>query len=232
MGDKAKDLTEKSSEGETNQETPEPSEQISSNDQDTTEKSSESSIKDEIKDIEKEEDANENLSQGEIKDITKDKENEEKAKDPVEKSSVGVIKEEMPKSSNQISLKDQVMIGMSSECKIKDDMKDKKKEEEAKELVEKFSEEGEMKVEGKERKKDSSENVEESGKIDEVVSTNSANQVHSCNTINHNMEEQNKLNGKINKEEDQLIDQISTNEVQENRNLHVETKEVNFSKWA
>merc|ERR1712198_597762 len=159
---------------------------------------------------------------------------------------------------NQISLKDQVMIGMSSECKIKDDMKDKKKEEEAKELVEKFSEgdikveipksseavsaenidstvsfsEGEMKVEGKERKEDSSENVEESGKIDEVVSTNSANQVHSCNTINHNMEEQNKLNGKIYKEEDQLIDQISTNEVQENRNLHVETKEVNFSKWA
>merc|ERR1719342_1339383 len=175
----------------------------------------------------------------------KDKKKEEEAKELVEKFSEGDIKVEIPKSS---------------ECKIKDDMKDKKKEEEAKELVEKFSEgdikveipksseavssenidstvsfsEGEMKVEGKEEKKeeekDSSENIEESGKIDEVVSTNSANQVHSCNTINHNMEEQNKLNGKINKE-DQLIDQISTNEVQENRNLHIETKEVSFSKW-
>merc|ERR1712029_656865 len=50
--EEAKDLTEKSSKGETIQKTPESSEQFFSKDQDTTEKSLEGKIKDKTKDIE------------------------------------------------------------------------------------------------------------------------------------------------------------------------------------
>merc|ERR1712189_176968 len=51
--DKPKNLTEKSSEGETKEGTPKFTEQVSSKDQEATEKSSEGETKDETKDIEK-----------------------------------------------------------------------------------------------------------------------------------------------------------------------------------
>merc|ERR1711872_1016965 len=121
--EEAKDPTETLSEGETKQKTLESSEQVSSKDQGTTEKSSEGEIRDETKDIARYEDA---------KDLT-EKSSEggtklEEAKDLIEKSSGGETIQETPESYEKVSLKDQDTKEKSSECEIKDETKDIKKE--------------------------------------------------------------------------------------------------------
>merc|ERR1711973_551016 len=129
-----KHLTEKSSEGEIKKEIPEPSEKVSSKDQDTTENSSEVSAKDDTK--EKEEEAKvftekslegetklelpEKSSEGEIKDETKDLNNKEEAEDLAEISSDGEIEEKTPKYSEQVSSKDQYSTDKSLDGEIKD----------------------------------------------------------------------------------------------------------------
>merc|ERR1712189_3250 len=145
--EKAKDLNENSSEGETKQETPESSEQVYSNDQDTTEKSSESdkectSIEIAVKteDIETigsideidespveskdNKESSGQVSECEIKDEIKKIEKEEKAKNQTEKSSEGETKEGTPKFSEQVSSKDQETTEKLSEGEINDETMD------------------------------------------------------------------------------------------------------------
>merc|ERR1712235_103701 len=82
----------------------------------------------------------EKSSEGEIKNETKDLEKEEEANEPTEKSSEGETKQETPESSDQFFSKDQETTEKSSEGEIKVETKNIKKEEKAEDLTEISSE--------------------------------------------------------------------------------------------
>merc|ERR1712198_832026 len=79
-------------------------------------------------------------SEGEIKDETKDIEKEEDANDLTEKAVEGGTKPKPPESSEQVSSKDQDTTEKSSEGEIKEKTKDLEKEEEGNDLTEEASE--------------------------------------------------------------------------------------------
>merc|ERR1712198_442329 len=112
--EEAEDLAEISLEGEIEEKTPKYSEQVSSKDLNTKDKSLEGEIKDGIEDKEEEKKKDltekssiEEIKEGDIKDETKDIKKEEEEKYLPEKSSEGDLNEEIPKSSKQVSVKDQ-----------------------------------------------------------------------------------------------------------------------------